>query len=64
MQGLLVLLCSVLLVVHSAPSSCPCQFSQDAGEVVCDPHSQLSLPFSLPDCLAASVTDDMVSTFY
>merc|ERR1719342_698763 len=34
---------------------CPCSFNSELNEVSCDPDSQSSLPWILPDCLSSNI---------
>ena len=41
----------VAICLFSETIACPCNFNSETSEVTCDPNTQDSLPFDLPDCL-------------
>ena len=40
--------------------SCPCSFNNELGEVACDPDTQSSLPWFLPECLSHVENDQVL----
>ena len=62
-QGIALLL---LLVVCSSAFrlDCPCSYNEDRAEVTCDEAGQVSLPFQLPNCLAADVLPEKVRIIF
>ena len=52
----------LLLVLDSSAFrlDCPCSYKEDKAEVTCDEAGQVSLPFQLPDCIAADVLPEKV----